>query len=723
MKNIFVLSLYIIVFLTGNGENPVVSVIDKETQKPVPFANVCFEGLETSVKNYEITTKEGIAVNPVKEESEIAISFVGYKTIRDTILPNESKTYFMEQDLFNMEQVVVTGTRTRKILAKSPILTKVVNRTELTEAGAVTALDALEYSMPGVQFSPDSHGDNLQIQGLDNDYILVLVDGQRMVGETRGNVNFDRLNAENIERIEIVSGASSVLYGSNAIGAVINIITTDGKYMKPFQAILGSRYSANNEFLTTANVGFSKDRFNMTLNGFRSSTDGYDLTPASPASYTVNEHVDYSGKIRLDYKFNEKISLTTNGTYYRHEVTNPVKSTKSTHDLNKNYTLGGKLVMSPNKKHLFELKGSTDIYNAYTVYETKNDSTGKDSDYRYSSIQFVDTYNPGEKLEFVCGAEINFEKIFSLDLFGEDEGINKYSHDINAFAQADYSVFTDFEVVAGGRYTYHSNYGNHFTPKVSMLYSPGSFKFRGNIANGYKAPSLKELYYNFNHSGMFMIYGNPDLKPENAFYTSLSAEYTYKIFNISLTAFYNSIQNKIEYVNVINNASEIPLEKNYTNIGEALIQGVESYVSFYIVRNLLTKVSYVYSNAEDKSTGLQLWNNSKHSGTFALTYKKSNSKYPFSISLNGRAASGKLQQEAETETDEETGEEVTTTTKYKTAPYTLWKLTYNQEFRIIKEIKTRVQLGVNNIFDYTDNEDLAVIDPGRRIFAGIKFIF
>jgi outer membrane receptor for ferrienterochelin and colicins len=706
----------------GYADKPEISVFDKETRKPIPFANVCFEGLKTSAQYYEITSKEGVAGNPVKEESEIAISYVGYKTITDTIQPNESKTYFMEQDLFNMEQVVVTGTRTRKTLAQSPVLTKVVSSTELMEAGAVTALDALEYSMPGVQFSPDAHGDNLQIQGLDNDYILVLVDGNRMVGETRGNVNFDRLSAENIKRIEIVNGASSVLYGSNAIGAVINIITTDDNRLKPFQATAGSRYSANNELLATANVGFSKDKFSLSLNGFRSSTDGYDLTPETPASYTVDKNTDYSGKIRLGYKINNKLSVNAHGTYYQHEITNPEKSTKSTHDLNRNYTFGGKVQIAPGKKHSLEIKGSADIYNAFTVYEKKDDEKEEDSDYRYSTLLLTDTYQPNEKLEIVGGTEFNFEKIYSLDLFGEGEGKNKDAHDLNAFAQVDYSIFKNFEVVTGVRYTYHSNYGSHVSPKVSLMYSPRKFKFRGNLAKGYKAPTLKELYYNFDHHGMFMIYGNPDLKPEDAFYTSLSAEYTKKTFNISLNTYYNSIEDKIESVDRINSKTDM-LEKYYLNVSEALLKGFESYLSVYIVRNLVTKIGYAYSDAEDKSTGLQLYGNSKHSGTFALTYKLAGIKFPFSVSLNGRASSGRLYQQEETETDEGTGEEITTITKDESSAYTIWKLTCNQEFQIAQNIKFRVQAGVNNIFDYTDKEDLAVIDPGRRFFAGIKFIF
>lgn len=84
---------------------------------------------------------------------------------------------------------------------------------------------------------------------------------------------------------------------------------------------------------------------------------------------------------------------------------------------------------------------------------------------------------------------------------------------------------------------------------------------------------------------------------------------------------------------------------------------------------------------------------------------------------------GRLYQEQETETDEETGEELTTITKEKSSAYTIWKLTYNQKFKITDKVECQVQLGVNNIFDYTDKKDLAVIDPGRRFLAGAKFIF
>lgn len=725
MRIFFITWLILLCFSEVYTNTGILKVLDWETREPLPYANIYIEGLETNSHYSEITSADGIIKNPVKEKSVVVISFVGYKTLIDTIQKNESKILLMESDLLKMDQVVVTGTRTRKALSQSPVLIKVVTSEELKEAGAVTALDALEFAMPGVQFSPDSHGDNLQIQGLDNDYILVLVDGERMVGETRGNVNFDRLRAENIKRIEIVNGASSVLYGSNAIGAVINIITNDEFQLKPFEAKMGTRYSKYNEWLLTSNVNYSSDKFSVGFNEFRSSTDGYDLTPETPASYTVDKHTDYSCKVKLGYCFNQALSLSTHGTYYQHELVNPVKSTKSTHDLNKNYSAGVKVRITPiSVNHTFELRGNTDIYNSFTVYERKDDEKELDSDYHYSTILLTDTYCPGEKLEFVAGIECNFENIYSLELFGgeEDDSKNKKAADYNTFVQLDYSFLSDFELIVGLRNTYHTNYGNHITPKLSLMYSLASFKFRSNIAKGYKAPSLKELYYNFDHHGMFMIYGNPDLRPEDAFYTSLSTEYTRKAFNVSVNVYYNSINDKIESVDRINAEIDM-LEKHYLNVDQALLRGVESYFTMYLFKDFVTKAGYAYSDTRDESTGLQLYGNSKHSATFSITYKRSKVKFPFSISLNGRASSGQLFQEKEIETDDETGEEIVTIIKDKSEAYTLWKLTYNQQFHITQKLKLQLQAGVNNIFNYTDTVDLVVVDPGRRVFAGMKIIF
>ena len=122
----------------------------------------------------------------------------------------------------------MTGTRTEKRLSESPVLTTVVSGREVEKAAALSFLETLEDNIPGIVSEPNAMGNNLRIRGLNSRYILFLVDGERLVSEgAGGNVNLDQIDVNSIKRVEIINGAASALYGSNAVGAVINIITKE----------------------------------------------------------------------------------------------------------------------------------------------------------------------------------------------------------------------------------------------------------------------------------------------------------------------------------------------------------------------------------------------------------------------------------------------------------------------------------------------------------------
>jgi outer membrane receptor for ferrienterochelin and colicins len=289
---------------------------------------------------------------------------------------------------------------------------------------------------------------------------------------------------------------------------------------------------------------------------------------------------------------------------------------------------------------------------------------------------------------------------------------------MNAIAQVDYKILNNLEAILSGRLNYHSRYATHFTPNFSMMYSPGRFKFRGNISTGYRAPTMRELYYNFDHNGMFWIYGNPDLKPESSFYTSLSGEYTRKVFNTSVTLYRNAIENKIDYLDIVNGDD---YEKHLINVGEALLMGAETQASIAFLKYLKIRASYAFSDAEDLATGLQLYGNSKHSATMGLTFQMKGIKAPFSLSILGRGSSSRLLQFAEIETDPVSGEEVTTYFREESDPYQVWKISYRQRFRLGDRLIMEASTGVNNIFNYLTYG--SIVDPGRRFFAGLKFQF
>lgn len=118
-----------------------------------------------------------------------------------------------------LEEVVVTGTRTEKRLSEVPVLTTVISEKDIRKSGVQTALEALEDNLPGIVSEANAMGNNLRIKGLSSRYILFLVDGERMVSEgAGGNINLSQIDVNSIKRIEIINGAASALYGSNAVG-------------------------------------------------------------------------------------------------------------------------------------------------------------------------------------------------------------------------------------------------------------------------------------------------------------------------------------------------------------------------------------------------------------------------------------------------------------------------------------------------------------------------
>ena len=147
----------------------------------------------------------------------------------------------------DMNEVVVTATRTPLPLKNTPVITRVITSRDIERSGAVTLQQALERELAGVEFHQAGYGSSLSFQGLDSRYVLFLLDGERIAGETYGNIDYSRLPLSIVSRIEVVRGASSVLYGSNAMGAVVNVITKEPRHKYEVTASLryGTPYQRN----------------------------------------------------------------------------------------------------------------------------------------------------------------------------------------------------------------------------------------------------------------------------------------------------------------------------------------------------------------------------------------------------------------------------------------------------------------------------------------------
>lgn len=707
----------------NDNENTIAGIIKDNENNPVPFVSVT---IENSTITAYTNSKGQFTLNAGNHNNIfLLITCHGYEDMRIRAKRGEHKINItLTQKLNYLDEVVVTGTRTARTLKDTPVLTKVISSSDLQNTGSSTALDALESLLPGIHFDPSaSMGDNIQVQGLDNNYILILVDGERIVPERKESVNFSRLNIADIDRVEIINGASSVLYGSNAIGSVINIITKDVK--KPLEGYVQARYSKFNTLNTDASLGFKWKGLSSKTSFNYKNTDGYNLTPDKPAEYTVNPNSDMSISQNLAYTFNEKLNASIGGSWYLHDIKNPPLSTATTHSLDKNYTLNAKLNYNISNKNIITGSAHTDIFKSYKVYEKKNDSLALDGDYYYTTFRITDTWTISEKYQVIGGIEYNDERTFSTRLFGsEEDGQNKSSYNTNAFLQGTGSIVKNLDGVLGLRYTNHSGFGSHLTPSLSLMYKLSDFRFRTGLNSGFKAPTLKEMYYNFNMAGMFDIIGNPDLRSETSWYKFVSAEYLNENINISLSLSHNQIDNKINMVERHVTAEDGSLKKQmvYRNIDNVGISAVDVSIQYNFLNYFQLKACYALTDAKDINTKLQISGNSKHSITSLISFRYTKlrigeKQYPFTVSLSGRYLSPRIYE------NEEIIDGIPTIVSENSKDFYVVKITYTQKIPVSGRWSVEIQGGIDNLFNYIDDRTLASINPGRRfsIMARINF--
>jgi len=746
MKGLIAIISILLINQFAFAQDALLKVYDKETKSPKPYANVCFEGVKTKSQYYSVTTLKGEAINVATEKSQIAISFVGYKTIIDTINPGESRIYYLQPDVFNMEQVVVTATRTEKALKDAPVITQVITAKQIESRGFETVQDILETDMPGIEFQRHGASNDINMQGIDARNVLILIDGERMAGETRGNVDYSRLNTNDIERIEIIKGASSALYGSQAMGAVINIITKT--YRKKVYATVSTKYTGYNEinfpglsksddeysfkknldkpnFNISAVLGFNIKKISSKTNFVMKSTDAYQLYDCdsltkdyinidtiiyeslAEAPINIEGTQDYSVNQKFVYRFNEKLSIEANGTYYIHDKYDFVKDKK--HDLYEDVSYGLKVIYQPSTNKSFIFSYYSDTYNKYNFLE-KLDDKERNYSQQYKNPKITGNYRIGKKQMLTGGLEYLHESLLS-DMYIYGEINEKQESNSTVFLQDDIKLNSKLNIITGIRGGYHTAYGSHFTPKLSVMYKWLPFTLRLNYAAGYRSPSLKELYMDWNHLGMFTIQGNENLQPETNNYFSGSVELSKSRFNTSLSIYKNYFNNKIE-----GQWSNDQTVFQYQNIEKSSLFGVDYLLKTKLSKSFILKGGYSYVNDKNLSGGVRLSSVSPHTANVQLEYRFTKDFYNLTANITGKNIGSKdfnVLDEIEYR-----GETTEAYYKVHYDGYSIWRLSVSQRFYN----SANLVLGVDNLFDYS--ADMVTfntsITPGRRYFISLN---
>ena len=629
-----------------------------------------------------ITDKDGKAFFSLEKENAsyfYKVNMMGYLPVSGTLLATEKEiNVVLKEDVMHLNGVVVTGSRTERPVKLSPITTQVLGGKALVDAGYSDLQHALQQETPGMNIQKVGFGNEISMQGLDARHVLFLQDGERMTGDMAGNLDYERFNLHAIDRIEIVKGASSTLYGSRASGAVINLISK--KTQKPLDIQAGVRFAQMNQrnykqpnpknFLymfeknsdrpnlqSWISAGIKQGKFTSQTDVWYSSSDAFymyqsdkdkkvytkeanpflphDITltsiaPRSPMGIEGTEHLSVAQK--LYYEPSKSLSLQAYGSMFFMNSYDLIQD--MTFSQSRDFMAGIKLKYDVKDWFTVNLSLHGDFYDRFKrherIDERKNVYKSKIFEPR---LTLTSSYFTGHNIIF--GVEHTTDELTS-DRFVNRRMTTRSLHETEYFLQDEWTVNSHWMLSSGVRTNFSKAFGFMWMPKIAIKYAPDNhWALRANYSMGYRAPSIKELFFNWDHLGMFQIKGSENLQSEKNNYFSLGAEYSKDRFFINVNAYANIFNKKIEGVWRI---YDMQYNFEYINLKSQRMLGVEAIMKWRLTDNFMLNATYSYVNVS-KQNGIQVNTTSPHAATASIDYTLNRPNYRlksiFSTSIMG----------------------------------------------------------------------------------------
>ena len=664
-----------------------------------------------------------------------------------------NKDLSMTNTVHQLNPVVVTGNGHHEYLKSSTTPVHVMTSQDIHQQGVSTFSDALTHLMPNVEFMPNAMGSYLRLNGLGNKYVLILVNGKKLVGDISGNVDIDRINMGEVKRIEVLNGAASSLYGSDAIGGVINIITDQPK-SELVNVTASSRFSGKGQQTTSASLNINYKGFGSYTNFKHEEADSYRNNPLEYIkgnSGDTQENVDplflgyHTNGIGQRFTYSPFAALSFYGSVnYSYKKTDrplPVEGKEGgyTYDLrykSLRFDAGAQYKITPRNSLQFDFTSDNYRYG----YEYNSAATGNYYNGLYDMKKKQQYYET--ELKSINHFTTNSTTTFGLDwrndfLLATAGSTDNHAYTQSVYAQHDMQVMHNLRATFGLRYDNHETFGSNFSPKFAMNYTPGNFSFRFNYARGFRAPGLDELYYHYYKAKMggkpVVTFGNKDLDPETSNYLSLSASYTTQRFTLTVMGYLNFIKDMIIKENLsIDDAAKEMLKKEfpdditdatfkkltyygqYVNSDKGIVKGLNINVSYLITNDLNVTANYAYTYARTKTGGVWkvLDRSVRNSATAAINYGHSWGVYTLNANLNARFQS------------------CTYFNDYEDAPgYGTVNLNTTHTFKFNKYLTLEPNLGIENLFNKVDKRidtstrRYAFLSPGREFVVGMKVKF
>lgn len=529
-----------------------------------------------------------------------------------------------------LDEVVVTATRTPRVMGNLAIPVSLINAKSIYQSGSLRLHDILS-EQTGLMIT-DNFGKGIQMQGLSSEYTLILLDGEPLIGRTGGVLDLSRISIRNIRKIEIIKGPSSALYGSEAMGGVINIITDRAGQNKFDASVRYARFGT-----ADASINFSRKfkKADIQFSSNYNRSEGYSLLP-----FVIQKTVEPYWKSFQQLNYNQILStrwkagagLRFNNTHIQNSISvlnlgDTILSKGFERNTEFNFT---PFVQFQNAQKIKStLRGYLTGFRALQKLEVKqNDSLYNDAfKQTFARIENQTDIHPNKYATVTLGGgfikeEVGSNRYDSLSTIRQ----NQIAY---IFIQHEQLISDKLTILGGARFDANKAYASVWSPKVSLQYKINTiWAFNLSYGRGFKAPDFRQLYLNFTNlaAGSYSVFGTEVasseieklsnaglleqstdllsklsiLKPESSGGLNIGLKYQHPSqISANLNLFRNDLTNMIvtDIIAYKKNGGQI---YSYFNLKRALTQGVEVNISKQIFKNLQLQGGYQYLYTGDK---------------------------------------------------------------------------------------------------------------------------
>ena len=504
-------------------------------------------------------------------------------------------------------EIVVTATKTPHTLENVPVSTAVISDKDLEKLNAQNIGQALRW-LPGINIRTNGYSRaTVKIHGLPSKYTLVLIDGQRLKGRHADSIDIGQIPADMIDRIEVVKGPASVLYGSDAVAGVVNIITKS----PPDKAIFDgyASYGTGETLRAMVTVGGSLGKFHYIIGGSKDSSNNMG------EGYAYD---GYNGRGKFQLRFNDENQLTINTGYFR-ERGDYLKDEH--YNLNMNWDLG------LDRNSYLVLRSFYLSSNRLDARPGREPRTWDESTKR-GEMQYVRLFGSAHLI--TLGVEARFDDIRYTLIEGK-----KSQRILSFYAQDEATLSSKIELVFAFRMENHDRWGTIFVPKLGTLINlTPKTRVRISVGRGFVAPTLSQLYeqtYFHPWSGGFWLGGNPNLKPEYSWGYNFELEHRFSPdFGARISFFRNDLSNMIVNEKTGEYIDGFPVFKA-VNVAKGMSQAVETEITRNFGKSLSLALGYTYLRTEISSTGAEFPYSPHHTVNFLANYF--NERLGFNLNL------------------------------------------------------------------------------------------